>query len=260
MQLRPQERKLQQRFESGLKNALLLGAGGGVGFLATASTVQLLSMVLRLPASTMRGTVFGTLGIASSCVAAVYSADCAQKLAMRDPRDVFGRDDWERLEGSIAAVITGGIAFALLGGRARSLLASEYILPGAFSMKKSALPTGTLYADTREKGAIAFAGRLFGCHTCGDRKAKDYIADHMPPNKFAKKANARWYRRIFKGRLDVKQHFFPQCYSCSQVQSRAVNMETARPFKLHLAQLRLYHLTGVFIGWWWFWSWLPMLD
>jgi hypothetical protein len=261
MPLSLKAQRLQERLETGIKNAVTIGIGGGLGFILTGTIVQIIAKVGYLPASTVRGTIFGSLGLSASALAAVYAADVTKLRKIRSIDEVFGSNDWERLEGVAATIFCGTVIFLLLGGRPRSLLPSEYCLPGAFSLRRSALlPTGTNYADPREKGAIDFAGRFFGCHTCGDMKAKDYIADHMPPNKFAKEANAKWYRRMFGGRLDVKQHFYPQCVSCSTVQSRAVNMPKPRPTKLHLAQLRLYHCSGVFIGWWWFWSWIPLFE
>ena len=152
----------------------------------------------------------------------------------------------------------GGMIFKLLGGKSGSLLVSDYCLPGAFANRAGAVPAnGTNYAEQREKGAINMVGKLFGCHTCGDKNAGAYIGDHMPPNKYAKQENSKWYRMIFNGKLDVRQYFYPQCLPCSQVQSKAVNLKW-RPLKLNFKSFRAYHLSGVLIGMWWYGSWIPL--
>ena len=250
-------------------SAIKTGLAGGIGFLTGTSATQLCAYLLRLPASTTRGTIFGIIGLGLSSASAVMAVDIAHSRDFRGER-IFGMDEVERVVSLGATVLFGSFVFTLNRGKVQSLLPSDYCLPGTFSVRSAALRTGTEYADARNKGGIDMVGKLFGCHTCGDKVPKTYIGDHMPPNKFAKESNEKFYRFLpFKffetvklpylaDMFVVKQYFFPQCPSCSLIQSRAVMLkESQRPLKLHLLQLRQYHTSGVFIGWWWQSCWTP---
>ncbi|CAN0108907.1 unnamed protein product, partial [Hapterophycus canaliculatus] len=62
----------------------------------------------------------------------------------------------------------------------------------------------------------------------------------------ARKANAKLWRKAL--RRTVAQRFYPQCQSCSTLQSAAVRSGTTT-FKYHvtLAALRPYHATGALL-------------
>jgi hypothetical protein len=145
--------------------------------------------------------------------------------------------------------VLGCIIFQILGGRFRSLFPSDYTQCGAFQHNLSALEATLKYAMPREKGYLDFAGKWFGCHTCGTRKRNIiFIADHQPPVKVAKRENARFYRK-WTGWL-VKQQYYPQCQSCSLQQSvlvRTDEKKSLKRMKFHIGVFRKYHLTGVVV-------------
>jgi len=85
-------------------------------------------------------------------------------------------------------------------------------------------------------------GRLFGCHTCGTRRANvKYHADHMPPVRIAREENERMWAKIF-GQKTI-QRYYPQCETCSNTQGSLVK-QNAKQLKTHFTSLRQYHLTG----------------
>jgi len=134
--------------------------------------------------------------------------------------------------------------FRLLGGRFKSVLASDILKPGAFA--RESIDASKTYATTSERESIAKLGKKYGCHTCGQsRKAtlipRDFHADHQPPLTVAKE-------KI----LNVSHRFYPQCQECSGVQATVARMYggTGKShFVLHhLKTLRLCHLTGFILG------------
>ena len=49
---------------------------------------------------------------------------------------------------------------------------------------------------------VQVLGKHLGCHQCGSKQFfdinKGFIADHMPPTKFAKEMNSIWWRKALK--------------------------------------------------------------
>lgn len=248
--------------ELGLGVACVAGAGGLSFYLGMVAT-QLVGFGLNSPASTRRGNVVAVIGL---CLTSAGSVGLTHMATGR------GRPLWvphkdAQTAANLAAATAGGVvAFALLGGRLRSLLPSHYCKIGGFARPRPAMRAmGEKYADSAERGKIALLGSMDGCHTCGSRKPlTKYVADHQPPNLFAKQLNSVWYRRLV-GRK-VPQYFYAQCEPCSLVQSRQV-VRHAKPqpvyqhvmhrshLKLHLDQVRAFHLAGVLANLWWVWSW-----
>ena len=140
--------------------------------------------------------------------------------------------------------------FRLLGGRFAAVLPSDYCRPGAYAdAARGSLPATFAYANGPDRAATAAFGRIFGCHTCGVRTPprgstghSGFHADHAPPRKWAKQANARWWRRLL--RRPVSQRFYPQCKDCSNVQGSLLS-QGKRQLKLHfLSAFRPHHLAG----------------
>ena len=100
-----------------------------------------------------------------------------------------------------AAIISGAlftmILFRGLGGRFTSTLPSDARRMGAFAHEQEAwaMSTGTQYASSAERVTIRKIGKAFGCHTCGTRQPSRFIADHQPPNKWAKREN-KWRNKV----------------------------------------------------------------
>ncbi|CAM9690218.1 unnamed protein product [Ascophyllum nodosum] len=149
--------------------------------------------------------------------------------------------------GEIAAGSFGLVLFRALGGRFSSVAPSALHMPGAFSRFSASIPATLEYATDAKRQALAVLGKNFGCHTCGTRAPSTYIADHMPPLKTVKLANAALWRKLL--RQTVSQRFYPQCKSCSALQSVAVRTG-ATTLKYHIAvpgALRAHHAAGALL-------------
>jgi len=107
------------------------------------------------------------------------------------------------------------ISFKLLGGRFHSLSPSSYISLGAFARRS--VPATEAYATGAERKLIQQIGRSTGCHTCGRAgRGVKFNADHMPPLSIVKRENKKFLRKYILPKM--KQAFYPQCESCSNVQ------------------------------------------
>lgn len=142
------------------------------------------------------------------------------------------------------------LQFRLARGRLRLWAPSDIIRPGSFaaaSIPPNKAP-GNEYADAAMKRLLGEQGGLFGCHTCGRSRSwfgfgprLSFIGDHIPPNKYAKLADAAsgasdlkqlragrawWFRLLpFLRPSKTPQVFLPQCERCSLIQSNAVRMD-----------------------------------
>ena len=118
-------------------------------------------------------------------------------------------------------VILGLLFFTATGGRLRALAPSCLLSPGAFAdMRRGSLRATIKYATAGERSRIQARraprplsaprfplisrargssrvallaqaiGRTYGCHSCGARVGRSFIADHQPTVWSARKANA----------------------------------------------------------------------
>lgn len=127
----------------------------------------------------------------------------------------------------------GLLAFKGLGGRFWSIAPSNITNLGSFARTIFSIPATEKYASPSQRQMIERLGRTIGCHTCGSRKifyrgqnGVKFIADHMPPQAVVKQMNARWYRRLFG--IKVKQRFYPQCVTCSNLQGGLLSKATQK--------------------------------
>lgn len=121
---------------------------------------------------------------------------------------------------------------ALCGGRLARLLPSDLRRRGAFA--RGSLPDAPYmaYADKRARRKVQVLGRRHGCHHCGRRAGPAvtggrFVADHIPPNKYASGPRTR-------------QRFYPQCDRCCGLQAAAVANDV-RKLVTHRGH-RAYHL------------------
>jgi hypothetical protein len=99
----------------------------------------------------------------------------------------------------------GLLVYALLErGSFRTALPSSVIALGVFASAGNerwrSILTENPVATESQRRLIQKFGRRYGCHACGDRQLFNrniFIADHMPPTKFANEGNAKWFRRWF---------------------------------------------------------------
>ena len=175
----------------------------------------------------------------------------------------------QNLTHALRIATVGLITYKLLGGRFWSIAPSSLTNLGSFARTRFAIPAGTKYANFQQRRQIEALGRKWGCHTCGSRgvlsisrigsnhkhKVK-FHADHMPPNSAVKQMNQKFYRRVLG--WNVKQKFYPQCTSCSNLQGGILSEGSRRGAKnlINLGggenalnhastfRFRMEHLTG----------------
>ena len=119
-----------------------------------------------------------------------------------------------------------------------------------FYTSKSWFPFNQIQIDKASKWF-----KKFGCHHCGSSKGK-VIGDHMPPNKTAFGSGARaaanrgasTTRRVFNFIRGVPlQRFYPQCESCSALQSIAVRTGATKLVS-HAVGVRYAVFAGAAVG------------
>lgn len=224
--------------------AAMQTARTGVTFGTSLTAFHLLSHLLRLSSYSIPGRCFGAFALtSSSAVAAFVGRYSVPPSVAQWEQQLEKLEEKERL-GLVRDTAIGVVLFFCLGGRFRSVCPSDLRFPGAFSRPSLTLKTdGEKYADGFQRGWISSVGRIYGCHSCGLR-AKAFHADHMPPNCVAKRLNSRWYRRFFP---KVKQQFYPQCTSCSNLQATVVKLNKKR--LVFPSSVRPYHwATGMGLG------------
>lgn len=104
----------------------------------------------------------------------------------------------------VQGLIVGLSVFVLLErGAFRTVFPSSVIAPGVFAnfgnWYKNSIPATGDVATESQRNKVQRLGKLFGCHQCGSRHVftkETFIADHMPPTKFANEMNAKWWRRL----------------------------------------------------------------
>lgn len=145
---------------------------------------------------------------------------------VRNFGQALGKDPAHAMRIAALALIT----FKVLGGRFWSMPPSSYTNLGSFARVTHSIPAKMDYATSAQRKVIESVGRRWGCHTCGSRmifsrtrpaanggaSVVKFHADHMPPKSVAHAMNSRWWRRLLH--IQVKQRFYPQCVSCSNVQ------------------------------------------
>ena len=149
----------------------------------------------------------------------------------------------------------GVAAFAAAArGRLGRILPSDVSRVGA-NAKRSIAARGSDYASDAQKRTLQRWFTRDGCHHCGSARGK-VIGDHMPPNKTAFGSGARaaanrrasTLRRIFNHIRGVPlQRFYPQCESCSALQSVAVRAGAVRLVS-HSVGVRCAVIAGAVVG------------
>jgi len=105
----------------------------------------------------------------------------------------------------LKATMAGLLLFAVLEQRSfATMLPSSILVKGAYAqgffMNKFSIPSTSAVATSSQRLTIQKLGKAIGCHHCGSRQIfskGSFIADHMPPTKFANMMNGKWWRRLF---------------------------------------------------------------
>ena len=103
--------------------------------------------------------------------------------------------------------IYAGLAtnFLLEKGNFRTIVPSTIVGLGSYAVGKylNSLPTDKAAATQNQRIAIQRIGRRCGCHHCGSRLSRTFIADHMPPTKFVEEWKRKWYNKLFKRKVTL---------------------------------------------------------
>jgi hypothetical protein len=140
----------------------------------------------------------------------------------------------------------GLLAFmAIEKGAFRTAFPSSVLALGVFAnhgnKRMRSIFTDSPVATKAQRLTIQKLGKAHGCHHCGNRqwfKVKPFIADHMPPTKFANEGNLKWYRSILN--MKMEQRLWPQCQKCWLLQGSAVRQNLHIP--IYHMKPRLFHL------------------
>jgi hypothetical protein len=163
---------------------------------------------------------------------------------------------WEAEETSFDAVFGSVLFFAASLGTFSRAMPSDVSEVGANAVK-SIKAQGSNYATQSEKSFLHAFMQKYGCHHCG-KKTLVVIGDHMPPNKTAfgsgasaaasRGSNVSIARKFYNFiRMVPSQRFYPQCESCSGLQSVAVRTGM-KTLVSHSAHAKCAILIGAILG------------
>ena len=81
-------------------------------------------------------------------------------------------------------------------------LPSSVLSIGVHAVRNGKVLSTNPVANEKQRKLIQVLGKRLGCHQCGRKQLfdinKGFIADHMPPTKFAKEMNSLWWRKALK--------------------------------------------------------------
>lgn len=239
-----------------------------VAFWATTSTMQRILGRMSIHGG-RNGYITALGGISSYALCSLMSYDISNRLTShlneylsrsavdQSPSNswmsllpISGQDRFQRYtpptsKELIKHTLAGLATFSILEQRAfRTLLPSSVLTLGVFAntlySNIHSVPTTTELTTESQRKAIQKIGRRIGCHHCGSRQLlsrDNFIADHMPPTKYAKQLNSAWWRRLFG--IKVSQRLWAQCQSCFQKQGSAVRENIHR--LAHHSVFRVHH-------------------
>ena len=231
-------------------------------YTAGLAAAQALGLALRVSSATpVAGPLGGLAGVGfASALAGQAGRRCKEVVA--EGRGAARRPllAGVRLEDLAVDAALGVLLYKAMGGRFSSVMPSNVGRVGAVACE-SRPAVGVEYAGERVRRELLHLLRRDGCHHCGKRRGFEVVADHMPPNKFAKAQMAAaasrrslWHvpglRPLAKA-LGIstgppRQRFYPQCPACSQKQAAAIRSDKTR-----LIWHQVLHRGGGSAAWHW---------
>ena len=92
----------------------------------------------------------------------------------------------------------------------RTALPSSLLSVGVHATNARRLPATGIVATEKQRNLIQILGKQLGCHQCGSKQFfsenKQFIADHMPPTKFASEMNENFWRKTTN--MEVSLYFY----------------------------------------------------
>lgn len=116
----------------------------------------------------------------------------------------------------LLSTASGVVVFRALGGRFNAVLPSNLMRPGSFAAEWIPALREAEAASPKEREVIKALGQKHGCHSCGDRRGVEFVADHQPPSRLL--GNHRNGGVKSAKPSPLLQRFYPQCVRCSRIQ------------------------------------------
>ena len=200
--------------------AILPPCAASLSFFCNLALAQGAGRIIRVSCATpVVGPVLGGLAVAAASAASAQTSFTVRRLCEEDGR--LERIELISRERALFYALFGLVAYKVLGGTFRNVMPSNVTRPGAHA--RSSIPArGIKYANDVESGLIKDLFKRYGCHHCGNKRGPT-IADHMPANMIAKQAMTRnFFSKFFWRQKPIAQRLYPQCLSCSKIQSSAL--------------------------------------
>jgi hypothetical protein len=251
-----------------MRDTVMATVSSSVTFALSAIATQRIGLIFNV--GCYGGALGGALSAACASASAAASGHAARETVnlYSDDKSRRGkrrsksrrRSSWNAAMGvdedEVARDVGVGLAtfMALSRGNLGRILPSDVSRVGA-NAYKSIAARGSDYASEGQKKTLQKWFKKFGCHHCGSSKGK-VIGDHMPPNKTAFGSGARaaanrgasTTRRVFNFIRGVPlQRFYPQCESCSALQSIAVRTGATKLVS-HAVGVRYAVFAGAAVG------------
>ena len=155
----------------------------------------------------------GTFGIVSTTACCLLSREIQELiLPVTTHKPPIELPHSEKSTGNLLrkASLSVGV-FSLLEKKAfLTALPSSVLSIGVHAVRNGKVLSTNPVANAKQRKMIQILGKRLGCHQCGRKQLfdlnKGFIADHMPPTKFAKQMNELWWRKALK--LNVSSNSF----------------------------------------------------
>ena len=185
-----------------------------------------------------------------------YAKKASRKRKSARKERSFVETFWEEDETRFDAVMGGVLFYLASWGTFSRAMSSDVTEVGANAFK-SVKANGANYANSTQKAVLHNFMKKYGCHHCG-KKTFPVVGDHMPPNKKAfgsasaaaasRGPNVSHARKFYNFvRMVPSQRFYPQCESCSGLQSVAIRTGT-KTLVSHSAHAKIALVVGTLIG------------
>lgn len=205
----------------------------------------------RLRVSLSPGLVSSLLGLASVSFAG-FGASLAALKTLTIVNQYFSPSD-VRLSLSrrdvLISTVSSVVVFRALGGRFNAVLPSNLMRPGAFAMEWIPAMKESQAATPKEREVIKTLGQNHGCHSCGERRGVEFVADHQPPSRLlGNHRNGKTGPINAISANPLVQRFYPQCVRCSRIQGGILGgfngqaLSHTQAIRTHVTSFRPHHV------------------
>ena len=186
----------------------------------------------------LASVTFASFGASFAALKTIVIVD--QYLSGSDARLTLNRRDL------VLSTASGVVMFRALGGRFGAVLPSNLMRPGAFAAEWVPALRESEAATPKEREVIKTLGSRHGCHSCGEKRGVEFVADHQPPSKLI--GNHRNGINNPPKPSPLLQRFYPQCVKCSRIQGGILGGGNSKfashrqAVRTHVRSFRPYHM------------------